>query len=276
MICQKIDLYSYFGVARPDGADGYLTTYLHDPMPEYVPNRKRPALVIFAGGSYLNVSAREKEIVALRFAVEGFNCFTLNYSCSPAHYPTQLIEGCMALAYVRENAQKLGVMPDKIATIGFSAGAHASATQALLYTEPEVASAIGKDRAALCRPDAMLLAYPVITAKEFAHVGSIVNVTGGDEKLKAKLSLEDCVTPDAPPTFVWHTAADAGVPCENSLLFVSALRKAGVPFELHIFQDGIHGLSVATEETMHVEESVQPWVGLAVTWLKNRGFKISD
>ncbi len=276
MICEKIDLYSYFGVTRSDGAAGYLTTYLHDKMPQYVANRKRPAMVVFAGGGYSSVSAREKESIALSFAVAGFDCFVLDYSVRPVHYPVQLIEGCMAVAYVRENAQKLGIIPDKIATIGFSAGAHANAMEALLYNEPEVASAIGEERVALCRPDALLLSYPVITAKEFAHVGSIVNISGGDEKLKAKLSLEDRVTSDVPPTFIWHTGADTGVPCENSLLFVSALRKAKVPFELHIFQNGVHGLSVATEETMHVEESVQPWVSLAVTWLKNQGFKILD
>ena len=124
------------------------------------------------------------------------------------------------------------------------------------------------------RPDAMILCYPVITSGEFAHRGSINNLLGGeaDEKLLHEVSLEHHVSEKTPPAFIWHTLNDSIVPAENSLLFANALRKRNIPFELHIYPEGPHGLSLATKETDEENRMVRPhvatWLRLCTEWLE--------
>ena len=129
-----------------------------------------------------------------------------------------------------------------------------------------------KDKALLCKPDAVILSYPVISSGEFAHMGSFDNLCGDREQLKEYLSLENRVDKDSVPAFIWSTYNDDLVPCENSLLMALAYKKAGVPMELHIFEHGEHGLSLATEEVNSPLPAVAVWANLAATWLKNRGF----
>ena len=125
------------------------------------------------------------------------------------------------------------------------------------------------------RPDGLLLCYPVITSGEFAHRGSFENLLGSrQEELGEKLSLEKQVTNKVPKTFIWHTFADQSVPVENSLLFVSALRRAGVPTEFHMYEKGAHGLALAnklteTNDGRAVQEECTSWVELAHTWLES-------
>ncbi|MBR0189316.1 MAG: alpha/beta hydrolase [Clostridia bacterium] len=274
MYCEKIDLYKYFGLERTGGEQGYLNVYLPE-APDY-PNRVRPTMLVIGGGGYAYVSSREKECIALAYITQGFAAFTLEYSVAPVRFPAQLIEGAMAMVYIRENAAKLGVKPDKIAAIGFSAGGHLTGMLATLFDRAEVKNAL-KEKAALVRPDAVVLSYPVITSGEKAHRGSFDNLCGSDNtKLQAELSLETCVTATSSPVFIWATVNDGSVPSENSLFMALAYKAAGVPFELHIFENGAHGLSLATEETGSINEPVQKWLSLSVTWLKNRGFILSD
>ena len=273
MLFEKVDLYKYFGLKRGNGEQGYLNVYLPE-APEY-PTRVRPAMLVITGGAYAFLSSREKECIALAYVAHGFAAFTLEYSVAPVRFPAPLIEGAMAIAYIRENAQKFAVKPDKVAAVGFSAGGHLSGMLATLFDRAEIKAALG-DKAALARPDAVILSYPVITNGEKAHVGSFNNLCGDNEDLKKALSLENCVSKNSTPAFIWATVDDNLVPSENSLLMASAYKAAGVPFELHIFESGMHGLSLSTEETGWVNKPVQKWLPLSITWLVERGFVLSD
>ena len=274
MVCEKIDLYKYFGVKRQGGEAGFLNTYLPE-APNY-PTRMRPAMLVIAGGGYGYVSPREKECVALAYVTKGFAAFTLEYSIAPVRFPAQLIEGAMAMAYIRENADRLKIKSDKVAAIGFSAGGHLTAMLATLFERAEVKTALG-EKSALVRPDAVILSYPVITSGEKAHRGSFNGLCGQDNaSLQAELSLENCVNENSSPAFIWATVDDGCVPAENSLYMALAYKKFGVPFELHVFEHGQHGLSLAPEETGAVNKPVQQWLPLSVTWLRERGFVLSD
>lgn len=275
MICEKIDLYEYFGVKRKGNEEGYLLTYVRTPIKE-VPERRRPAMLVCPGGGYQYRSNREAEIIALEYLQKGFSSFIVEYTCQTA-YPTPLIEACMAVAYIRQNADKYEVDPTHIAAIGFSAGGHLACMLATLYNAKEVVEVLG-DGSKLCRPDGVILSYPVVTMGEKTHEGTRNNITGGDAKLKNALSIENCVNENSVPAFIWHTATDQAVPVENSLMLAMAYKKAGVPFALHIFEKGVHGLSLCNRETngSGLEESIASvgkWVELSIDWLKTFGFE---
>ncbi len=274
MKIERIDLYKYFKIERlVENAQGYLNIYLLENCFE---PRLRPAMLIIPGGGYAHVSLREKEPVALKYMEQGYNAFTLDYSVSlicNAHFPTQLIEAAMAMAYIKKNARKLGVDKNHVGAIGFSAGGHLCGMLATMFDAPEVIDALG-DNAKYVRPDAVVLSYPVIVSGKYEHSGSIVNISGGDEKLMQRLSLDKRVTANSVPAFIWSTVTDAGVPVENSFFMAMAYRNSGVPFEFHVFTEGVHGLSIATQETSIVNGPVQKWIALSMTWLENRGFKI--
>lgn len=274
MILERIDLYQYFGIEKPANAQGVLTCYIHQISQEYNLNTYRPAMLVIPGGAYWFCSDREAEPIALEFLQKGFNAFVLNYSTknsSQVEYPYQLLEGCMAVAFIRENAERFRVNKNKVCAVGFSAGGHLTAMLATLTGEKVVGDFL-KEKASLCRPDAVILSYPVISSGEFAHGGSFDNLCGDREQLKEYLSLENKVDKDSVPAFIWSTYNDDLVPCENSLIMALAYKKAGVPFELHIFEPGAHGLSLATEEVNSPLPAVAVWTDLATTWLKNRGF----
>ena len=279
MITERIDLYQYFGLQRKDGASGYLNTYIHARSKEYNEFRIRPAMVICPGGGYGFRSDRENEPIALKFMVEGFNSFTLEYSIEPFGYPTQLVECAMAVAYIKENAEKLSVDKEHISVVGFSAGGHLAGSLATLFKDKFVVEYL-KDKAELARPDAVILSYPVITTKKETHGGTARVVSNGKQDIRDYMSLEDRVTKDSVPAFIWATVDDGCVPCENSLMMASAYKKNGVPFELHIFESGVHGLSLCTRETARTDDDelinapVEKWFKMSMTWLKNRGFKI--
>ncbi len=274
MKTDTIDLYNYFNIKRPEGGAGYLTTYIIDDY-DFCKGRIRPAMLVIAGGGYSMVSQREEEPIALTYVAQGYNAFTLNYSVAPLSFPTQLLEACMAMLYIRKNAEKLFVDPSKVAGIGFSAGGHLLGTLANLYDCEEIKSVLGED-IKLCRPDAVIYSYAVVSAHENTHVGSITNVSGGDEKIKNRMGIEDSVSPSSPPAFIWATANDQAVPSNCSLVLALAYKNNGVPFELHIFEDGVHGLSLCTSETNMENFAVKEWIPMSITWLKNRGFVHTD
>ncbi len=273
MKVERIDLYKYFKVEKPQNAAGYLNVYLLENCFE---PRLRPAMLVIPGGGYSHVSLREKECVALKYMEKGFNAFTLDYSVKSfceASFPSQLIEGAMAMAYIKKNAKKLGVDKNHVGAIGFSAGGHLCGMLATMFDAPEVIKALGNN-AKYVRPDAVVLSYPVITSGEKAHRGSFINLSGGDKSLEERLSLENNVTENSPPAFIWSTVTDGAVPMENSILMAMAYKKNNIPFELHVFEDGIHGLSIGTQETSYINVPIQQWIPLSMTWLENRGFKI--
>lgn len=231
----------------------------------------RPAILIAPGGGYAYVTAREGERVALAFACAGFHTFVLDYCCSPHTHPMPLLNIAKAISIIRENATEWEIAENKIAVCGFSAGGHLAASISTLWNDKEVFYD-DEEKNRLHRPDATILSYPVISSGEFSHAPSFARLTGSENKnlLWDKLSCEKQVNHDTPPAFLWHTYGDSGVPLENSMLYASALRKFNIPFELHIYPDGGHGMSLVTDETFwKVNKFTReyPWVKQAIEWL---------
>lgn len=251
-----------------NGCTAVLNAYLIDQRHKATPE-KRNAVLILPGGGYHFTSEREGEPIALKYLAEGMNCFILWYTVAPdAVFPTALRQAAKAVALIRARADDFMIDPRRVAVAGFSAGGHLAASLGVLWNDPCVTDAVP---ARAARPDAQILCYPVITSGEHAHRGSFDNLLGDqkdDPDALNFVSLEKRVHPGVPPTFLWHTFRDATVPVENSLLFASALKQNGVPFELHIFPDGGHGLALATEETDCVQARCRAWAPLSIEWLK--------
>lgn len=242
MNLKTVDLYQYFGLEKPDFTAGTLHCYIQKTDNLNDPPRPRVAALVIPGGGYGHVSDREAEPVALRFLTAGCNAFVLDYSIAPVRFPAQLREAAMAVRYIRENADELGVSPSMIGAVGFSAGGHLCGLLGTMFDCPELAD-IGPAR--LLRPDALGLCYPVAVSWGPTHGGSFDNLCGEDMALRQRLSLERLVRPDMPPAFVWHTRNDDTVPCRNSLILAQAMEEKGVDFALHIYRNGAHGLSTA-------------------------------
>ena len=228
----------------------------------------RRAIVIMPGGGYARVSSREGEPIAKYYLSKGFNCFVLRYSVGArAVDSVPLIEAALAIKHVRENSDRYCVDPDRIFVCGFSAGGHLAASSGILWNDPIVRAALGNAPEGINKPTGMILSYPVITAGELAHKGSIYNLCGTDDPTEEQMnrcSLERHVDGTTPPTFIWHTFADDVVPVENSLMLAEKLSKHKVPFELHVFPDGEHGLALANE--ISCPSPIAPTVSHAAIW----------
>jgi acetyl esterase/lipase len=279
MIFKKVDLYEYYKKPKKQGYKGILSVYLHDESPEWEgEGRFRPALLVLPGGAYAYCSDREAEPVALTFLAKSFNAFVLDYTCAPtASYPTQLLEASMAMAYIRENAKEFHILEDKVAVMGFSAGGHLACSVSTLYAENVVKEYL-KEKAKFVRPDLMVLGYPVILTNELTHLETKDNISNFDEKVAEFLSLEKHVDKNCPPAFIWTTTNDDDVPSENTLEIACAYKRAGVSFELHMFEKGLHGLSLSNIETSGDinpqcnNKAVNKWLELIDTFFKANGF----
>ncbi len=226
------------------GGSALLTAYIQDKSEAIHASEARPAVLIFPGGGYEFVSDPEGEPVALAYAAKGFQTFVLKYSVKDKGvFPAPQREAFEAIAVIRRNAAEFMVDPDKIAVVGFSAGGHLAASTGVFWNDAEVNDSKSPEE---CRPNALVLVYPCITTGEFAYSG-IRDVHGKGLENIEKLSLEKYVGKQTPPSFICHTAADTCVPAINSLLFAEALARAGVPYELRIYKDGPHGMSLATK-----------------------------
>lgn len=177
-----------------------------------------------------------------------------------------LIDAAGAILHIRCNAEQFGTDPAKIAICGFSAAAIWAASTAILWDAEPVQTALGI-HGTEARPDAVVLGYPVITAGEYRHDGSIVNLCGDDADLRATMSLENQVRDGLPPFFVWHTVEDPSVPVQNSLLLAGALTAHKVPLELHLFAHDGHGTSTCTREVNTPNKHNSAWVALCTDWL---------
>lgn len=241
--------------------------------------RKRPAVLILPGGGYSHTSARESEPVALQFIAKGYVAFVLDYSVAPFGFPISLREAAMAMRYIRENAVDYEINPNMVAAIGFSAGGHLCGTLGTMYDCAEVAD-LGDPE--WLRPNALGLCYPVAVSWGRTHEESFQNLTKGNALLKERLSLDKLVRKDMPPVFLWHTRDDAVVPCRNSLVLATSLEEAGVPFVLHIYGHGPHGLATANElayaswEMPQISWDVSCWLEAVFRFLEEIGFRIID
>lgn len=258
--------------------DTRLITYIQDYYQE-INIRTRPLILICPGGAYAYTSPREAEAFAMQFLAMGCHAAVLKYSCAPAVYPTALTELASSIALIRRNAEKWRV--DHVIVLGCSAGGHLAASMGVFWDEDFLAEAVGIKGSdhSLLRPDGMILCYPVITSGEFAHRGSMDNLLGPDrckdEKWLEKMSLEKHVSSKTPQSFIWHTFTDGAVPVENSLMFVSALRKAGVNTEFHMYPVGGHGLGLANRLTQNagetaLQEECTTWIPLVRTWIESQ------
>lgn len=270
MIHKKIEI-----KARGMEAVGNLFTYFLDSSIEMRPNEKRPVILMCPGGGYEMISDREAEPMAMQFLAMGYHVAILRYSVCPVRYPAALLQVAESVLYLKEHADEYHIDPEKIVVQGCSAGGHLAANYGIAWNSPFLTKLMGmeNDPERLCVAG-LLLCYPVITSGEKAHEESFRNLLGEQyEEKKEELSLENQVTPDTPPTFLWHTATDETVPVENSLYFFQACLQQGVSAELHIYPVGGHGLSLANEETCRangigVQKECQSWIGLAQTWLE--------
>lgn len=241
--------------------DCLVNTYIHDDVPELnMPPRR--AIIVCPGGGYQFLSDREAEPVALQYFAAGLNVFILRYSVQDkAVNDAPLIEAALMVKHVREHAEDYHIDPAYVFITGFSAGGHCAAMCGTLWNHPVVREALGIDRGevpeGINRPTATVLCYPVITANPYTHRGSIDTLCGHPSEGTDDayhFSVELHVDKTTAPAFIWHTFNDGAVPIQNTLLYASALAEAGVPFEYHVYPDGVHGLSLANHET---------WVGLS-------------
>ncbi|MDD2708273.1 MAG: alpha/beta hydrolase [Verrucomicrobiae bacterium] len=227
-------------------------------------NRLRGAVLICPGGGYTGRAAHEGIAIAQRFNQDGLHAFVVHYRVSPNRHPAPLLDVSRAMRMIRQRAVEWLVSTDHIAVCGFSAGGHLTASLGVHF-DTEFTRAGDPIEKISSRPDALILCYPVITSGPHSHRGSFNQLLGENPspELMEKMSLERQVTSKTPPSFLWHTAEDKGVRVENSLLFAQALSQNKVPFELHVYPAGRHGLGLALEDP-----HVATWMPLCCEWLR--------
>ncbi len=201
----------------------------------------------------------------------GINAFVLRYRLGPKyHHPVELGDAQRAVRWVRAHAGEYGFNPDRIGVWGFSAGGHLASSVGTHFDAGNASSTDAIEKQS-CRPNFLILAYPVITFKEpYLHRGSRDALLGAspDPALVESLSNETRVTKETPPTFLFHTSDDTVVPVQNSIEFYLALRTAGVPAEMHIFQSGKHGVGLARDNP-----ALAVWPDLLAKWLKENAWR---
>jgi acetyl esterase/lipase len=236
-----------------------------------VPNVTKTGVIVAPGGSYTHLSMDKEGFAVAHWLNErGVAAFVLKYRLGPKyHNPIELGDAQRAIRTVRANATEYGITADHLGMWGFSAGGHLAATAGTQFDMGNSAAADAIDRKS-SRPDFLILAYPVITFEApYAHAFSRENLLGDNPspELTAKMSAELNVTRETPPTFLFSTADDQTVPVLNSVMFYTALVKAGVPVEMHLFQHGTHGAGLATENTQ-----LSVWPSLVIKWMRERGY----
>lgn len=230
----------------------------------------RPAVVILPGGAYSYCSAREAEPVANQFKAAGCNTFTLFYSVEEkAKDKNPLKDVAQTIDHIRSHAQEYGIDPEKVAVIGFSAGGHLAAWIASKYDDPVLE---GLD----CRPNAAIPCYPLVRSHpECFQLLLGLNEYPTEEQAQ-HLYTDNMVHQNTPPMFIWHTFTDGCVPLTDPLALANALYKNNVPFEMHVFPHGPHGISVCTEETTpngcpeYNDPYIGRWVDMAIKWLNKQ------
>jgi len=262
----------------PDGVPGALGNGDADKpeMTFYRGGRSRTAVIIAPGGAYRNLSMEgEGRQEAYWFNAMGISAFVLKYRLAPYHHPAELNDAQRAIRIVRSRAQEFGIQPDRIGMMGFSAGGHLAATAGTHFDAGNADAADPLDRMS-SRPDFLILCYPVISFQATvagpnvlgAYAGSGRNLLGDnpDQKTLDDLSDELRVTAQTPPTFLYQTTNDNLVAVENSVVFYLALRKARVPAEMHLFENGPHGSGMGL-----TDPALSAWPTLLMNWLRGRG-----
>jgi len=246
--------------------DSDIPTLTYYPAIQGIPT----AIVVAPGGGYRGLAMNhEGRQIANWLNAAGISAFVLKYRLGPRyHHPIELGDAQRAIRLVRAHAVEYGLKPDRIGMMGFSAGGHLTSTAETHFDSGNHEAADPIDRVS-SRPDFAVLGYPVISfTAPFTHKGSAEALLGEspDPKLLENLSNDLQVTPQTPPTFLFSTSADTGVPSENSVVFYLALHKANVPAELHIFQKGPHGVGLDLSDV-----ALSEWPKLLINWLRGLG-----
>ena len=297
MIYEKIKL-------NPENDKVELTTYVYDPKLEMINHENRPAVLVLGGGAYFSVSDSEGEPVAMAFNAMGYHAFSLKYSVygndafanglqnmerrESTEYPAPLRDVARAILYIKNHAKEWHLDPDRIAVCGFSAGAHNASMYVTNWNKPVITDYFNRP-AEDFRPAAGILCYTLsdytymkkamekgetdaffFKASAMAYLGD----KGDDDATLAEVSPALQVTDQTPPCFIWTTAGDKLVPPQHSLLMALALQNAHIPYELHVFEEGDHGLSLASPASaafkVQINDDVHKWVGLCEAWLAKR------
>ena len=297
MICEEIRL-------SEKNEKVVLKTYRMDPKMEMLGDKIRPAVLVLGGGAYFSVSDSEGEPVALSFATMGYHAFTLKYSTygpdafitgfqnmkprEKTQYPQPLYDVARAVLYIKEHAAEWNIDPDRIAVCGFSAGAHNAAMYITHFNKPILTEHFG------CSAEKLsvalgILGYPLtdyVYMKEAMEQGKTDPFFFGasnmaylgkrepEESLLKEVSPRLAVDEQTPPCFIWTTAKDSMVPAQHSLLLALALADQGIPYELHVFENGPHGMSVASQVSAaakdQIDNHIHHWVELAKEWMESR------
>lgn len=300
MKIEKLKLYEH----REDVS---LTCYIVEDSPELLDGKIRPAILICPGGGYFTCSDREAEPVALRFAAMGYHAFVLRYSVylegepgipdfsmrlndkPELQYPTPMLEIGKAIRLIHERAGEWLVDVKRIALCGFSAGGHNTAMFATQWHTPIITEALG-GTSDMYRPAALILGYPLtdmvymdetVNTRDAMKVSyfdgmneAYIGIARPERVLLEEISPARNVTEHMPPTYLWATAGDTLVPVQHSLRMAHALADQKIPFELHIFEAGEHGLVLADQSSARALSETSPdaakWVSLAAAWLEKR------
>ncbi|WMC93319.1 alpha/beta hydrolase [Kineothrix sp. MB12-C1] len=289
-----------------DRNDVTLTSYILEDSPELLDGKSRPGIIICPGGAYLNCSDREAEPVALRFAAMGYHAFVLRYSVyyegkggmpdmsetlqrkTHCIHPSPMREIGKAMLMVTSRAKEWLLDTRRIVICGFSAGAHNCAMYAVNWDKPVITDYFGEGKEHF-RPAAVILGYPLTdyyymrdvvrdnpTAAGFfaASNTAFLGMAEVTDELFEEVSPVYHVTENTPPMFIWSTASDDLLPIQHSIRMAHALADCNIPFALHIFEEGAHGLSLANQTTSKVasqiNEDVAQWINLAEKWLQKR------
>src|SRR6266567_6173845 len=261
-------------VIWPNGAPGAVGKQPEDipTLTPFLPAREKAtgaAVIVFPGGGYTHLAEHEGRPVAEWLNSLGITSFVLKYRLGPRyHHPAPLQDAARAIRTVRARATEWNIDPNRVGILGFSAGGHVASTIGTHFDsgKPDASEPIERVSS---RPDLMILIYPVITMREFTHAGSRRMLLGDNPSsdLVALLSNEEQVTKETPPAFLVHTANDPAVPVENSLRFAEAMTKAGVPFELNIYERGPHGFGLGGKDPI-----LSTWPQRCAEWLRVHGF----
>lgn len=259
---------------NPEDDRVYIDTYIADL------GKNRDAMLVIPGGAYREVCTnREGEPVALDFFAKGYNAFVLHYRVGKEGdvFPKQLLDAAAAMIYIRENAERFSINPNRVFAVGFSAGGHLCGSVSSMYGYPEVKAVFG-EKYKLARPTAAILSYPVTVIGDKTHQNSFKNLLGRSEFVFTeeeinKFSLERVVDSNTAPMFLWHTYQDNAVPVQGTIKLALALADRGIPAKVSIYPYGRHGIALGTELSSNGNsEFVQPlassWTSEADAWIK--------
>ncbi|MBQ7247500.1 MAG: alpha/beta hydrolase [Lachnospiraceae bacterium] len=272
MICKTVPV--------REGSDAVLELYILEKSCEWKTYEKRPFVIVCPGGGYAMCGDRDSEPVALEYVGARYHSAVLRYSIRPQESDPPVGDAPFrdlfaAIRLVRKHAEEWGADPDRIILEGDSAGAHAAAMAGVFWQDTGRFPEAGEE----AKPNALVLGYPVISADADGHKFSIANLCGtvdyGEDVIDA-YSAERHVGSHVPPTFLWHSVCDQTVSFVNSCIFAQELHKAGVPFELHLFATGWHGLGLGKAEVGGVEPNAAQWFPISLSWLKAMGLAPAD